>query len=835
MSELRTAAAFARRELRGGARGFVVFIACLALGVAAIAAVGLISAGIRAGVERDSAALLGGDLEIDSVHAPLPVAELQRIVPEGARLNRTIRTNVMASSGGERVVSQLKAVDDAWPLYGEVRLDPPIPIEAALRDGGTAVERGLLTRLDLEIGDPVTIGEAEFEIRAVVEREPDRLSGFFSIGPRLLVAIDQVERTRAIQPGSLARYEYRVALPEGSDAEAVVAAIQAANPDASWRVRSSESVQPRVARFTGRLASYLTIAGLTALLIGGVGIALAVQNYLAGKTATIATLKCLGAPSRLVFRIYLLQVMALTTLGVGLGLVLGQAAPLLMQLVPDRLLTVPVIQGFYPVPLLIAAASGYLAALAFAVWPLARARDTSAAGMFRSLLDGGRGRPAVRDVVWLVVTLGAFAGLAVLAVEDRKLALVFVGVAFTTALVLAGLAQILLLAVGRLGERATGPVRLALANLRRPGAGARGVVAALGAGLAVLTMVGLLQHNLQTELRENVPERAPAFFFIDIQPDQRARFEAIVDRTEGASIIEQAPMVRGRVIRIDGGPVVEEAIRQGVRWTVRHDRGLTFRGEPPDDLELVQGQWWPADYDGPALVSIDEEVAQGYGVGLGDTLSFSVLGRTIEAEIASTREIAWEEGGMNFLFIFSPGVLEQAPHTWLATVESPAVQDGELVAAVTSALPNVTPISVRAIVAQLGDALRKIGLAIGAVAGVTLLSGMLVLAGAIAAARRRHLYESVVLKVLGARRRDLLRLFLLEYLALGLVAGIAGGLLGTVGAAIVVVLVMELGWSFSSGTVLVVVALALALILSAGFTGTWRLLGRPAAPVLRSA
>jgi putative ABC transport system permease protein len=833
--ELRTAAALARRELRGGLRGFVVFIACLALGVMAIAAVGLIGAGIRAGVERDAATLLGGDIEIESVHAPLPQEELDRIVPPGSRVNLTVDTNVMASTGGERVTAFLKAVDDAWPLYGQVRFDPPMTVAEALGDGGAAVERGLLTRLGLQVGDTVTIGAADFEIRTVVEREPDRMGGFISIGPRVLVDLGGLEATQAILPGSLAEYEYRLALPEGMDAGATAAAIEAANPDVSWQIRSSEDMQPRVARFTGRLASYLTIAGLTALLIGGVGIALAVQNYLAGKTETIATLKCLGAPSRLIFRVYLLQVLAITTVGVVLGLVLGQAGPWLMQLVPDTVLRVPVVQGFYPVPLLIAAGSGYLAALTFAIWPLVSARDVSPAGMFRSLLDGERHRPPVRDLFALGGALAAFALVAVLAVDDKVVAAVFIGVAAVTALVLAGLAQVLLSAAGRLGRRTSGPLRLALANIRRPGAGARGVVTALGAGLAVLTMVGLLQHNLRTELEENLPERAPAFFFIDIQPDQRERFEEIVVGFAGVSILEEAPMIRGRVIRIDGGPVVEEEIGEDVRWTVRRDRGLSYRAEPSDDLELVRGAWWPADYDGPPLVSIDERVAVGYGVDVGDTLTFNVLGRSIEAEIASTRAIAWEDGGMNFVFVLSPGVFERAPHTWLATVESPRDTDAALVDAVTSELANVTPVSIRAIVGQLGEALGKIALAIGAVAGVTLVSGMLVLAGAIAAARRRHLYESVVLKVLGARRKDLLRLFLLEYLVLGLVAGFAGAILGTIGAAIVVVLVMDFSWSFSITAVLGVVVLALLLILAAGFTGTWRLLGRPAAPVLRTA
>jgi putative ABC transport system permease protein len=835
LEEIVTAARLARRELRGGGRGFIVFLACLVLGVASIAAVGSIGAAVTAGVQRDALALLGGDLLIESTNYALPDDEVSALVPDPLRTSRIVRTNAMAMAGERRVVTELKAVDQAHPLFGAVQLDPPMPLQQALADGGAVVERTLLGRLGIGRGDALRIGDATFEVRSTLVLEPDRLGGFLSIGPRTIIALDALPATGAILPGSLARYTYRFDLPAGVDAEALAERLEASNPEASWRVRSSSEVEPAFARFTDRLQSYLTIAGLTALLVGGVGIALAVQNYLGGKTTTIATLKCLGAPSRLVFRIYLAQVLALTTAGVLIGLALGALAPSALRLVPEAVLAVPVLGGFYLQPLLVAAASGYLAALTFTVWPLARARDTSAASMFRTLISERRARLPRRDLAMVGLMLLAFALIATLAVADWEIALIFVGVAAGAAIILAGTAHFLLLALGRLGRRRGGPLRLALANLRRPGSGSRGVVAALGAGLAVLTMVALLEHNLLAELEQRLPARAPAFFFIDIQQDQLERFERLVQASPGAAIIERAPMIRGRVVRINGAPIVEDRIAPDVRWTVRRDRGLTYGVPPPAADELVRGTWWGEDYEGPPLVSIDEEVAVGYGVGIGDRLSFSVLGRRIEAEVASTRNVDWETGGMNWLFVFSPGVLEAAPHTFVVTVENPAAGDAALIDAVTDALPNVTPISVRDVVAQLGAALAKIGLAIGAVAAVTLLSGMLVLAGAIAAARRRHLYEAVVLKVLGARRADLLRLFLLEYLGLGLTAGLAGALLGTAGAAVVVTAVMDLTWSFSPGVVAAVVGIGLVLILAFGFIGTWRLLGRPAAPVLRTA
>jgi putative ABC transport system permease protein len=823
----------ARRELRGGLRGFVVFLACLTLGVAAIAAVGVLNAGVLEGLERDASALLGGDIRIDVSNQPLGEDELAGLTPAGATRTDVARTNAMAHGAeGRRVVVELKAVDSAYPLYGEALLDPPGDLQAALADGGIVVERSLLARLGLGVGDPIRIGEADFVIRGVLEREPDRIGGYVSVGPRAMIHADRLASTGTILPGSLVRYSYGFALPPDANAEAVLAQLRADNPEVQWRARGTRDVQPQVTRFTDRLASYLTLAGLTSLLIGGVGVALAIQNYLAGKTATIATLKVLGASSGLVFRIYLLQVLALAGTGILLGLVIGQAAPWLLRTLAASALPIQVAGGLYPTPLLIAAGCGLLTAVTFVIWPLARARAVSPAGMFRALIVPPHNRPPIAILALLGLCVAGLAALALLGVADRRLGLIFVGVALASAGLLAGLAVVLLRGVRLVGQRGGARVRIALANLHRPGAGATGVIVALGAGLAVLTMVALIERNLSAEVELRLPGRAPSLFVIDLQPDQVEAFTGLIGEFEGAELLQSAPVMRGRVVRIDGVPADQTGIEH---WTLRRDRGLSYAAAMPAGTELVAGAWWPEDYTGPPLVSVEDEVAEAYGVGIGDRLGFNVLGRVIEAEIASLRaEIDWGRARLDFVFLFSPGVLEAAPHTLAAAVEVPPAAEAALLDRMADALPNVTPISVRELVARVDEVMRKIELAVAAVAGVTLLSGVLVLSGAVAAARRRHLYESVVLKVLGARRVDIFRIFLIEYLGLGTTAALAGGILGSVGAAAVVIWAMKLPWVFSLGAVLSVLLLALAITLVAGFLGTWRLLGRPAAPVLRS-
>jgi putative ABC transport system permease protein len=590
-----------------------------------------------------------------------------------------------------------------------------------------------------------------------------------------------------------------------------------------------------VTRFTDRLATYLTLAGLTALLTGGLGVALAVDGYLRGKTRSIATLKCIGAASGQIFTVYLVQIMLLAGLGVLIGLIVGQILPLLVYLLPSDLLPVTIGYGIYPGPLLVAAASGLLAALAFAIWPLAMAREVSAAGLFRALVAPVRRLPRPRYLLLLGGALAALALLAVLTSAQHELGAWFVAVALASAVLLTLLAQGVLGAIRLIGRRGPPSLRLALANIHRPGSGAASVIIALGAGLAVLTMVAILQTSLTGEITSRIGTRAPSVVFIDIQPDQLSTFEQTVRTVPGGRITQEAPQLRARVVRIAGKPVAEAAVSDRVRWTVQRDRGLTFQGAKPPQTRLVAGEWWPEDYRGPPLVSVEDEVARGYGVGVGDTLGFNILGRVIEARIANLRqEIDWSSGRLDFVFVLSPGVLESAPHTVISAVDVPASAEASLLEAMAERLPNVTPISIRAVVAQVDRVMARIALAIRIVAGVTLATGVLVLAGAIAAARQRHRYQAVILKVLGARRQEVLRLFLMEYLGLGLAAAVAGIVLGTLGAWAVLHWVLDLAFAPSPVAILTIAALALALALAAGSIGIWRALGQSAAAVLRS-
>ncbi len=837
------AARLARRELRGGIDGFRILLACVILGVAAIAGVGSVSQAILTSLNDDARAILGGDVALRLTHEPASPAQRAHLAGTGDVAELVdLRAMARANTPGNdrRTLVELKAVDESYPLYGELITRPLLSLDALLqpRAGiwGAAVEKSLLQRLDLEIGDQIRIGELPFELRAVIDQEPDRAGGGsigFSLGPRILIADAALPATELIQPGSLVYYVYRLRLPEDVDLGAWQRDLTEAFPDAGWRIRTLNEAAPRLDQIIRRTTLFLTLVGLTSLLVGGVGVANAMRAYLESKTGVIATLKCLGASSWLIFRVYLLQILALTALGVIIGVALGALAPLIAGGPLSNLLAVNIQFAVFPLPLLLAALFGTLTALAFATWPLARAGDVPAGSLFRSAVAPLAARPRLVYVIAVAAAAAALAALAIFTAQDRVFAAWFVGGAIATlvAFQLAGYA--IMIAARRIRGIRIPELRLALANLHRPGAPTPSVVLSLGLGLTVMVAVALIQNNMTRQILEELPSQAPAFFFLDIQPDQLAPFEAVAASIDGVQGVQQMPMLRGRITRINGKRARPVDVHPDARWALRGDRGITWASQAPDNADIVAGEWWPADYAGPPLVSLDVEVAEGLGLAIGDNLTVNVLGRALDAEITSLWHIEWGSLAINFVMIFSPGILEAAPRMHIATVFADAAAEAPLERAVTDRFTNISAIRVRDALATINDIVRSVASAVRLTASVTLITGTLVLAGAIAAGHRRRVYDAVILKVLGATRRHLLTAFLLEYGLLGIMTAAIAAVLGTAAAWAVLTKAMNISWQFEPAVVLVTGIGSTLITLIFGFAGTWRALSHKAAPMLR--
>ena len=816
-------------------RGFRVFLACLILGVATTAAVGSLGEALKAGLARDAKMILGGDVELVQFSLPLADEAMAWLDANTTAISHVVTMRGMAhlEDGSSRSLVELKAVDGAYPLVDSARLEDGTALADALADGGAAVERSLLDRLRIGIGDRLRVGSALLTVSAVLEREPDKLTSGFALGPRLMMNHASLEATDLIHPGTLVRHRYRVLVPDGTDMAGWVAGLEAAFPDANWRLRDTRDANPSLRRQLDRVGLFLTLAGLAALLVGGIGVASAVSSHLHGKLHTIATLKCVGATRATVQRAFLLQIGALGLGAIAVGLIIGAAAPRVLAAIMGDSLPVPLAGVIHGAPLALAAAYGALTMLAFSLWPLGRAARTRPGVLFRGAAAPASGWPPLAAIAGTVLAAGALAGIAVATAPRPGIALGFVlGAPVALAIFRAAAALVVILA-RRTRPRRLPALRLGLANLGRPGAPTVPVAMSLGTGLAVLVAIALVEGNLGAQISQHRAEERPEFFFLDIQKHQIAPFERLVEKTDGAEYGRRVPMLRGRVVRIAGVPVREAKVAPGSEWVVQSDIGLSYAAEQPPNAEIVAGKWWPADYDGPPLVSLAEEEAVDFGLEIGDTFSVNVLGREFTAELASLRRVDWSAFDINFVVIFSPGVLEGAPQTQLATAHATPEAEPVLERAVTEHFANITAIPIRAIIEALDELMGRIGVAIQAVAGLTVAAGLLVLAGATAAGHERRVHDAVVFKVLGARRGDLLRAFLAEHILLGCaIAGLAIGI-GTLAAWAFVTQVLDLQWRFLPEYVAVTAAACITMTLVLGFASTWRALGRKAAPLLR--
>ncbi len=832
---------YARRELRGGLKGFRVFIACLALGVATIAGVSSLSEAVIGGLQRDAKRLLGGDVSLRLIHRPA-TQEQQAYLKSAGSMSEIIEMRAMARTatgeGGNRSLVELKAVDTPYPLIGKFGVTEGGQLKEILKkaDGawGAVAGKGLLAKLKLKIGNTVQVGDARYRIMGTVASEPDRVASILSFGPRLLVSSASLPDTKLVQPGSQIRYRYRVALPGSANLTDWVEQLKDKFPTAGWRIRVVDEAAPGLRRFVERMTLFLSFVGLTTLLVGGVGVTNAVESYLDGRVRTIGMLKCLGASGGFIFRTYFIQILSLAIGGIILGLIAGAVAPLLAATALKGLLPIQIEAALYPLPLIIATLFGLLISVTFALWPLSRARAVTAASLFRDKVAQSDFKAGGRYLALVLLGVAALAALTIWSANDKWFASWFVaGVIVSLVLLRLSAALVRRVAANFTNLRST-TARLAIANLYRPGASTTSVMLSLGLGLSVLVAITLIEANLNRQVKERLPEMAPAFFFLDIQPDQVARFDQTVSGFDGTGEYRRVASLRGRIVKIAGKPVEEVDVASDVQWAVRGDRALTYAAKPAEDSKIVAGTWWPADYAGPPQISLDANLARGFGIGLGDTLTLNILGREIEATVGSLRSIDWRSLRFDFAIIFAPGTLEGAPHSHIAAIRAPENLEDGIEKAVTDGFRNVSVIRVREALQSAANILDGIGQAVRATSAVTIIGGVLVLAGAVAAGRRRRVYDAVVFKVLGATRGVILKAFLIEYGLLGVITGAVSAVIGSLTAWAVVVFLMRMDWAFDPRAVLTTVLVCLGVTLVVGFAGTWRALGQKAAPLLRN-
>lgn len=840
---LRDAGRIARRELRGGLRGFRVFLACLALGVAAIAAVGTVRQSIEQGLADQGAVILGGDAEIQLTYRFASDQERAWLDARAIAVSEIadFRSMALVDRDGtvERGLTQVKGVDGAYPLYGAPVLAPEMTLETALagKDGlpGAVMDPVLIARLGLEVGDSVRLGTQDFALMAALEREPDSAGGGFGLGPRTLVGLDALEGAGLLAPGTLFESAYRLALPPGTDLDALRAEAEAALPNSGLRWRDARNGAPGIAQFVERLSAFLVLVGLAGLAVGGVGVSAAVRAYLERKTQVIATLKTLGAETRTIFLAYGLQIGALTLVGLAIGLVLGGLAPLAFAPLIEARLPVPASFGIQWGALAEAALYGVLAAAIFTLWPLARTERVRAAALYRDSVGGQRPLPRWPYVLvtglllaLLIWSAGALSGLAVLTYWSAAglfaAFLVLIGVAWATRRIARRLARASWL-------RGRSALRMALGSVGGPGSEAGAVVLSLGLGLTVLATVGQIDSNLRGAIARDLPEVAPSYFVVDIQTAQLQPLLDQVTDDPQVSRVETAPMLRGVITQINGRPAAEVA---GEHWVLQGDRGITYSAAPPPGAQVTAGTWWAEDYSGPPQISFAEEEALEMGLSLGDTMTINVLGRDITAELTSLRAVDFSNAGIGFILSMNPAALAGAPHSHIATIYADETAEARLLREVSNAYPNITMIRVRDAIARVEELLRGVAAATTYGALATLITGLVVLIGAAAAGERARTYEAAILKTVGATRRMVLTNFALRSAIFGLAAALVAVAAGAAAAWAVTQFVLETDFRFEPVSALAITLGGALTTLCAGLAFAWRPLATRPARVLRA-
>jgi putative ABC transport system permease protein len=834
---------FAAREMRAGLRGFFVFLACIAIGVGAIGAVGSVARAVNDGVASEGRTLLGGDLRF-SLQQRLPGdAEAAWLDGLGAiSQSRTMRSMARRADGNDQALVEVKAVDSAWPLYGEVVASPAFSHEAMGESGGAYgvyAPQILFDRLGLKPGDTLLLGTATLRLAGVLEREPDAASDGFGFAPRLLISRQALDATRLVQPGSLFEAVVKIRIDGADDARIAAIKEEATKrfPDAGWSVRSRDNAAPGLSRSIERLSQFLALLGLAALVTGGVGVANAVRAHLERKRGEIATFKCLGAPGRFIFSVYLAQILMIAAIGIAIGVAFAALTPFALSSLLASYLPVAASAQLFPETLALAALFGVLVTLLFAVLPLGRARDLPATALFREIgMDGGFW-PKPRYLAAAGILAALLAGLAILSADERWLATLFVaGVAFAFA-VLAGVGQLVRLVAARLPRPEGAALRLAVGNIHRPGALTGSVVLSLGLGLTLIVALALIDGNLRGQIAGTLARQAPNFFFLDIRSTDVDAFSALVGKEAPKGEIMKAPMLRGRITALNGVAVEKLEVPPQAQWVLRGDRGITYAADLPENASIAEGQWWADGYDGEPLVSFAAEEGRELGLKLGDTVSVNVLGRPVTAKIANFRAVKWDTLAINFVMVFSPNTFRGAPHSWLATLAdrtaTPA-DEARLLNAVTKAFPAVTSVRIKDALDIVNGLLGQLATAVRAASLVALVASILVLSGALAAGSHARIRDAVILKTLGATRWTLIFAWSIEYALIGLATAVFALAAGGAAAWFVTTRIMQMEAYFSPALAGGTLLLALVLTIGFGLAGSWRVLGQKAAPVLRN-
>jgi putative ABC transport system permease protein len=845
-------------DLRGDLKHFGVLLACLALGTCTIAAVGSVGDALQDAIVHDATKLMGGDLEVSRAD--------RRATPDERAFFETLGptaeaddSNGSATAGDNTAFLDIIAVDNDYPLVGNVASpqlhdgEKPTAL-LSKQDGlwGAIVNPIILDRLGIKVGGHFNIGSTEYVARGTLESLPDGAARGFHLGLTTLISVDALAATpdaRPPLPGMLTQYRYKIVLKDKTADTALAAYAAGAQAiadklhDTEWAARSPRDAAGNLARYYDVFTQFLLIVGLSALLVGGVGVSNAVSAYITERQRSIATMRALGATGARIMVHFLVQLGILSMVGIVIGVVLGAAATALALPLLGKILAIDLPPSIYWKALATAVGFGILVAFAFSFVPLLRAQKLKPAMLFRSVggaMERLKWQELLRPQALLpLIAAAALIYLLALVTTQNPMLVNWYAVGVVGAfLLLRGAGLLLQLVLRLIPPLPNTGIRNALKAVYRPGSPAPVVILSLGLGLAMLLLIILIDNNTRNQLQGEVAHDAPTYLATDLFPDEVAELTTMAQTDKDIAKFVPAPMYRGKVTAVRGVPStsIKGVGEEGVfllGGSNNDDIPITWAGDLPADSQVTQGQWWGKDYSGPPLISLRTTTAAALGLKIGDKLDFLLYNQRFTATLANLRDFQWQSG-MNFMVTFSPHALDGLPGTFMAGVYAQPDAVMPVGRKLAQAYPDLTFIPIGDALNQAATLLDQLSTAVDVVGGLAVINGLLVLAGTMAAGRAQRESDAVINKVLGATRGDVIKAFVLEYSILGAFAAVLAAALGVAGAWAITVQVLQVGYGIDVGLLALVIVFTVALTIATGAATTWGALSTRPAQFLRT-
>ena len=827
------------RELKGSFNEFKIVMISIFLGVFIITAVGSLSKNLKYEINNKSSELLGGDFELSTTYQEFPI-KIKEWLEKNGKTSLIVELRTMLTSnqsvGLKRRIVELKAVDQNWPLKGVPIIVPNKSINKSLKmndnNNGALIDDSLKKQLEIKVGDVLQLGKTKIQINGIIKKEPDRMFSFATFGSRLLISNATLKASGLVIPGSLVKYKIKF-IPNNKniDLSFLNKFVQGTNIS----IKNIKNSTNNFNSFIDKTSLFISLVGLITLLISGVGISNGVKGYLIKKIKNIAIFKALGAQNSIVFKIYFFQIIFIFLISIIPALIAGISIPFLLKtLISDSFLSTFEPFIFWE-PIIISFLFGLIVSILFTIIPISKTYEIKPIQLLRLSAHHSLNNYSKKISALLLILIFALCFLIFKLTNDIKLSFYIFGVVLISFLILKGMTNLFFLSFRKLKFKIGSLLEIARKSLIRPDTFAKSIVISFSIGLALLITLNIIEESLEHKIANTINKQAPNYFLIDIQPNQINQVKALTAEFIGEDSLNAQPMLRGRVTAINNLKVENLKINKDVNWVLKRDRAFSWSNKTPKNVKIISGEWWPNDYTGPLLLSIGDKVAKGLNVKIGDKIQFNILGRNFEAEIFNTREIIWQNMDINFIFILSKNKIQNAPHSWIATTTNTNKEmNNALIEKIVSNFSNISSVSVEETYVAIKSILNLLITIVNSIAFITLLSGVIVLAGILNVSKKDKLYEVAIFKILGARPKKIIFLWLQEFLIIGLMASLISILIGMSVSFILVTYIFQIDYYFNYITLITLSLIVPVLITIVSFIKMLKLIYSKPLDVLRA-